>query len=473
MHSKNYLTYFWFFTYRSRLTNLEKRTKKFDLDLMVRYEDIALLHNFMANINTTLRRVENSTSYLQMQVAHTTSTQQKVQEEVRKLEDRAQLLEQRLAELLRVAEARGSEASVADRGRNAMADFGLNPQDGQSRVTVLENAVSSRLDVHGEAEHEDKSTRGSRAGEPLRERGSGHVDVGHQLQLRSKADSQEFVDAGISEDISGDGVIDIDFSGDEDKKALILDETQITEPTSRRNDVHWDGDIPSGTDTKVTSAHITLSPPSTEISTAATDATQPDSPVRTLDSVSLLYQRLNDMEMRLNLTMPADEVMAVVVRETFRVNSELEKHTENLRQLESKMVELNTSVSWTASQTRSWKMMESMEGLQASLANFVNSVLTVEHWHAASVQLATASQRTDQRVSSLTSRVLDTTQLVHRLQTAVRDYQHLSERQFRVLQTHVIQLNNSVQDLLERIDKTTRVRMKFLTMTYVAVLFKI
>ena len=51
------------------------------------------------------------------------------------------------------------------------------------------------------------------------------------------------------------------------------------------------------------------------------------------------------------------------------------------------------------------------------------------------------------RITELGSRVMDNAQMTSELQLTLRDYQVLSERQYRLLQTHVIRLNNSLQDL--------------------------
>ena len=61
--------------------------------------------------------------------------------------------------------------------------------------------------------------------------------------------------------------------------------------------------------------------------------------------------------------------------------------------------------------------------------------------------MVNATQRTQMRITELGSRVMDNAQMTSELQLTLRDYQVLSERQYRLLQTHVIRLNNSLQDL--------------------------
>ena len=65
------------------------------------------------------------------------------------------------------------------------------------------------------------------------------------------------------------------------------------------------------------------------------------------------------------------------------------------------------------------------------------------------VQLVNSTRRTHTRITQLGSRVMDNAQMTSELQLTLRGYQMLSERQYRLLQTHVIRLNNSLQDLQE------------------------
>ena len=78
-----------------------------------------------------------------------------------------------------------------------------------------------------------------------------------------------------------------------------------------------------------------------------------------------------------------------------------------------------------------------------TLPLFIVSVFTLPP------QMVNATQRTQMRITELGSRVMDNAQMTSELQLTLRDYQVLSERQYRLLQTHVIRLNNSLQDLQE------------------------
>jgi uncharacterized coiled-coil protein SlyX len=63
------------------------------------------------------------------------------------------------------------------------------------------------------------------------------------------------------------------------------------------------------------------------------------------------------------------------------------------------------------------------------------------------------------RLMELRTRVLEQEEVTSRLQGEVRDGRTLGERQFRLLQNHVIRLNNSLQDLQERLHALRNVQV--------------
>nr|KAG5699834.1 hypothetical protein BaRGS_034608 [Batillaria attramentaria] len=171
------------------------------------------------------------------------------------------------------------------------------------------------------------------------------------------------------------------------------------------------------------------------------------------DVVKTVQERIDNIEARLNASVPVEDVLTRMANETSRLDSELSKRDETVAQLQEDYDQLGAVVSRLTDQMASMRLREFMERLQRSLVNFTSNVLTLDQWQAASQQMVSATQRTEERLSDLATRVLDNTKLGSDLQFSVRDYQLLGERQYRVLQSHIIRLNNTLQDLEETVSQ--------------------
>lgn len=94
-----------------------------------------------------------------------------------------------------------------------------------------------------------------------------------------------------------------------------------------------------------------------------------------------------------------------------------------------------------------------MERLQNSLVNFTQNVITLEQWKIASSDIVNSTQINQQKIQHMMQMILNNTQHLQELEWKLTNAQSLSYQQFSLLRMHVIQLNNSVQDIKEDLMK--------------------
>lgn len=90
-----------------------------------------------------------------------------------------------------------------------------------------------------------------------------------------------------------------------------------------------------------------------------------------------------------------------------------------------------------------------MERLQSSLVNFTQNVITLDQWKIASSDIVNSTQINQQKIQQVTQMILNNTQHIQELEWKLANTQGLSYQQFSLLRMHVIQLNNTVQDIKE------------------------
>lgn len=90
-----------------------------------------------------------------------------------------------------------------------------------------------------------------------------------------------------------------------------------------------------------------------------------------------------------------------------------------------------------------------MEKLQSSLVNFTQNVITLDQWKVASSDIVNSTQINQQKIQQVTQMILNNTQHIQELEWKLTNTQGLSYQQFSLLRMHVIQLNNTVQDIKE------------------------
>ena len=94
-----------------------------------------------------------------------------------------------------------------------------------------------------------------------------------------------------------------------------------------------------------------------------------------------------------------------------------------------------------------------MERLQSSLVNFTQNVITLEQWKIASSDMVNSTQINQQKIQQVTQMILNNTQHIQELEWKLANTQGLSYQQFSLLRMHIIQLNNTVQDIKEDLMK--------------------
>ncbi|KAK3088877.1 hypothetical protein FSP39_024886 [Pinctada imbricata] len=99
-----------------------------------------------------------------------------------------------------------------------------------------------------------------------------------------------------------------------------------------------------------------------------------------------------------------------------------------------------------------------MEKLQQSLVNFTQNVITLDQWRTASADIVNSTQLNQQQIQGLTRMILNNTNHLSDLEWKVTNVNSLSYQQFNVLRMHVIQLNNTVQDIKEDLQKRKKVQ---------------
>ncbi|XP_063425083.1 protein scabrous-like [Mytilus trossulus] len=97
-----------------------------------------------------------------------------------------------------------------------------------------------------------------------------------------------------------------------------------------------------------------------------------------------------------------------------------------------------------------------MERLQDSFINFTQKVLTIDQWKMASGQLINSTQVNQQHIAGLTSMIFNNTNFLRELDMKISHAQSLSYQQFSLLRIHIIQLNNTVQDMKEEWNRNGR-----------------
>lgn len=101
-----------------------------------------------------------------------------------------------------------------------------------------------------------------------------------------------------------------------------------------------------------------------------------------------------------------------------------------------------------------------MEHLQESFINFTQNVLTMDQWKMASGQLINTTQVNQQQISSLTNMIFNNSHFLRELEMKISNAQSLSYQQFTLLRIHIIQLNNTVQDMKEEWNRNWKNRVQ-------------
>ncbi|XP_076454962.1 uncharacterized protein LOC143289753 [Babylonia areolata] len=268
---------------------------------------------------------------------------------------------------------------------------------------------------------------------------------------------------------SGDGEMEQDGgSGDDEEEGgefFILEE-EVTEHAEREEGEKRAGGGRGGGTTTTTdniqtkAAAVTPLPLTTNTAPTLThpSLTLPTSPIPLCPSLAeffLLQRRVEDLDRRLKNeknSMPAEDVLNLLKNRTERLEAALTERDGRLERVQSEMGDLGVSLSRLAGQVASFRLGELMDRVQTSWVNFSAGVVTLDQWELVNRQMVNTTERTQRRLTELGRRVADNAQVTSDLQMTLEEQRAMSERQYRVLQTHVIRLNNSLQDVREGMD---------------------
>ncbi|XP_053380478.1 angiopoietin-2-like [Mercenaria mercenaria] len=92
-----------------------------------------------------------------------------------------------------------------------------------------------------------------------------------------------------------------------------------------------------------------------------------------------------------------------------------------------------------------------MQNLQESLINFTQNVITLDQWKLSSNQIVNSTLYNQDQIIKISNMVLDNTDKIADLRWKVSNDELLSDQQFNILRMYIIRLNNSVEDIKEKI----------------------
>lgn len=110
---------------------------------------------------------------------------------------------------------------------------------------------------------------------------------------------------------------------------------------------------------------------------------------------------------------------------------------------------LKTGLSVMEGRLQEIRLGNFMEKLQEAFINFTQNVLTMDQWKMASGQLVNSTQVNQHQIAGLTNMLFNNTNFLRELEMKISHAQSLSYQQFSLLRIHLIQLNNTVQDMKE------------------------
>ncbi|XP_070175817.1 protein scabrous-like [Littorina saxatilis] len=477
------------------------------------HADIVQLRQHVTEINVRLDGLDDLTSDLQLEVTKVTTDQQSMRGEMGRVRQSMRGEEQRLVRLEVNMTAVGSTGDLLTEQLRAVESSLGQLRKTQGTVLGKLEKVGERvhrLDTQVNKHHSSPSPSKQRVSRELRSPQDVHGDVisqafkdqprGAYSQTQryqpqpndtqrdgttrtSDGESQFLEYSGDELEISGDGDVIIDVEagkgdvrltdvGSGDGGEFFMMEEKYVDPGSGEGEIGTTRDTTRVVNTLDTygwnsTPTVTPTPLTTDTVPTLTQAyvttpTSPTTPHPLHAQFTLLQQRVDDLETRLNVSvgaiqdrlnssLSADDVVQLVANETERLDAAVSKRDESLERVQGNVADLGTTVSRLAGQMASLRLSEFMERLQSSLVNFTHNVLTLEQWQLASEQLMNSTQRTQLKISHLASRVMEQAEMTSEVQMTSRNNQLLSERQYRLLQAHVIRLNNSLQDLQEHV----------------------
>lgn len=97
-----------------------------------------------------------------------------------------------------------------------------------------------------------------------------------------------------------------------------------------------------------------------------------------------------------------------------------------------------------------------MQQLQTSVVNMTQNIITMEQWKVASSHIVNSTQTNQNHIMDLTHMIVNNTNKIGDLYWKSSSTQQLAQQQFNVLRMHIIQMNNSLQDMQEELQKQKR-----------------
>ncbi|KAL8575678.1 hypothetical protein ACOMHN_055867 [Nucella lapillus] len=455
----------------SRLRRAERRSQSARHDIDVMHADIIQLRQHVIEINSRLNRLDDLTSDLQLEVTKVTHDQGSLREEVGRvkaaqgvagdalrglrknvsLTDAWRIQAQHRVEQLQTwtQEMQKSQHHVLSSLQHLQTRVTPAPSPPRTTGRTVQTSSLQHDPGMGSGKHPDSRQPLSgalpdmAAPEGVRGEGGRFHNRPQRDQSADVRGGEEglttvmSVEGGQNDvNMSGDRELEQDTggSGEGDEFFIVEDpylkhhhhnNQQQTGEEEEEEEEEEEGETsPTPTTPLTTSTVPTLTHPTLTLPTPPLPSNCPS-----LTEFVLLRQRVDDLDSLVQTWLPANRTILELNNRTEQLEAMSDKQDEQLQQVHG------------------------VHGPSAGVTgNFTCKVVTLDQWHTASQQMLNATERTQRRLAALESRVTDNAQMTSDLHLTSEEQRAMAQRQYRTLQTYVIQLNNSLQDLTERVD---------------------
>ncbi|KAK6194817.1 hypothetical protein SNE40_000365 [Patella caerulea] len=176
------------------------------------------------------------------------------------------------------------------------------------------------------------------------------------------------------------------------------------------------------------------------------------------DNISNIENSLQNLENQVRESVSTNimervtlEVKNLIQKERESIDIMADDRDEAFAQLQEQYNKMVDKIKVIDEKIQSIQLGDFMKNLQESLINFTQNVITLDQWKTASSQIINSTQFNQHQIMQLKGEIINTTNIISKLKWRTSHRQDKVDQQYRVLQMHIINLNNSMQDLREHV----------------------
>lgn len=112
---------------------------------------------------------------------------------------------------------------------------------------------------------------------------------------------------------------------------------------------------------------------------------------------------------------------------------------------------LSNNISKIETKITSIQLGSIMQNLQESLINFTQNVITLDQWKISSNQMVNSTLQNQDQILELSNRIVENSDKISDINWKMSSHELLSDRQYNILRMYIIRLNNTVEDIKEKL----------------------